>query len=123
MASLDKGDDTGAASHFALVEGARRAADLLKALAHGSRISILCLLSEGETSVSELSDRLHMSQSSVSQQLMRLRWEGLVASRREGKRIYYELADSEARRVIDALHQMFCGEPLRSAKRTLPVLY
>ncbi|MEC9402149.1 MAG: metalloregulator ArsR/SmtB family transcription factor, partial [Pseudomonadota bacterium] len=56
-----------------LMEQARKASDLLKALSHEVRLVILCLLSEGEKSVSELEEILTMPQAAVSQQLARLR--------------------------------------------------
>jgi DNA-binding transcriptional ArsR family regulator len=85
-----------------------RAADFLKALAHQSRLLILCILAEGERSVSELEDILSLRQPTVSQQLARLRADGLVATRRDGKAIYYRLASEEARVVIGAVYDMFC---------------
>ena len=91
-----------------LVEKARRASDFLKALAHESRLLILCSLAEGEKSVTELERFLGQRQPAVSQQLARLRAEGLVDARRNGKNIYYSLARSEVRDVIGALHDAFC---------------
>ncbi len=92
-----------------LSESARRAADFLKALAHENRLMILCILSEGEKSVSELEGMLSVRQSNVSQQLARLRAEGLVSARRDGKAIYYSLASEQARVVVGAVYDMFCG--------------
>lgn len=92
-------------------ESARDAADFLKALAHESRLLILCLLSEGEKSVSELEALLAQRQSTVSQQLARLRLEGLVSSRRDGKSIYYSLANDDVRTILAAIHKVFCREP------------
>ena len=83
-----------------------RAADFLKALAHQSRLLILCILAE--RSVSELEEILSLRQPTVSQQLARLRADGLVATRRDGKAIYYRLASEEARVVIGAVYDMFC---------------
>ncbi|ADZ71114.1 ArsR/SmtB family transcription factor [Polymorphum gilvum] len=94
----------------ALVEQARKASDLLKALSHEVRLLMLCLLSEGEKSVSELEEILTMPQAAVSQQLARLRMEGLVTSRRDGRMIYYSLVDDEVRSIIGALYNLFCRE-------------
>jgi DNA-binding transcriptional ArsR family regulator len=94
------------ASHVA--QGARRAADFLKALAHEHRLMTLCILSQGERSVSELETMLSLRQPTVSQQLARLRAEGLVATRRDGKAVYYSLASEEARVVVGAVYEMFC---------------
>jgi DNA-binding transcriptional ArsR family regulator len=87
---------------------AKRASDFLKALAHESRLMILCFLAEGEKSVSELEALLNLRQPSVSQQLARLRADGLVSTRRDGKTIYYNLASAEARVVIGAIYEVFC---------------
>ena len=76
-----------------------RASEFLKALAHELRLLILCDLLDGEKSVGELEALLYLRQSTVSQQLARLRLEGLVASaRRDGKTIYYSIANEKARR-------------------------
>ncbi len=91
-----------------MVGNARRASDFLKALAHESRLMILCILAEGEKSVSELEEILSLRQPTVSQQLARLRADGLVSTRRDGKAIYYNLASDEARVVIGAIYDVFC---------------
>jgi ArsR family transcriptional regulator, virulence genes transcriptional regulator len=91
-----------------MVDNAKRASDFLKALAHESRLMILCILAEGETSVSELEQQLGLRQPTVSQQLARLRADGLVSTRRDGKTVYYSLASDEARVVIGAIYDVFC---------------
>jgi DNA-binding transcriptional ArsR family regulator len=91
-----------------MVGNAKRASDFLKALAHESRLMILCILAEGEKSVGELEDILSLRQPTVSQQLARLRADGLVSTRRDGKAIYYNLASAEARTVIGAIYDVFC---------------
>jgi DNA-binding transcriptional ArsR family regulator len=88
---------------------ARRAADLLKALSHETRLVILCILARGERSVSELEDMLAMPQAAVSQQLARLRIDNLVSTRREGRNIYYALAEGEVKATIEALYGLFCA--------------
>src|SRR5439155_12695064 len=87
---------------------AREAAGFLKALAHEGRLMILCLLCEGEKSVTELEHLLALRQPTVSQQLARLRTDGLVATRRDGKAIYYRLASEQTRVVIEAVRETFC---------------
>lgn len=87
---------------------AKKASDFLKALAHESRLLILCILAEGEKSVSELEELLNLRQPTVSQQLARLRADGLVSTRRVGKAVYYRLASEEARVVIGAVYDVFC---------------
>lgn len=93
-----------------MAENAREASDFLKALAHESRLMILCNLLDGERSVGELEAVLSLRQSTVSQQLARLRLEGLVAARRDGKTIYYSIADDKARTVIGVLYNTFCSD-------------
>ncbi len=88
---------------------ARNASDFLKALAHENRLMILCLLAERERSVTELEELLALSQATVSQQLARLRHEGLVETRRDGRTIYYSLPDDSTRRFIQAIYDKFCG--------------
>lgn len=101
---LKQEDDTDA-----LMENARRAAAFLKAIGHESRLVILCTLAEGEKSVGELEKLLKQRQAGVSQQLARLRSEGLVKARREGKMVYYSLSSDEARAVVGIVYQMFCA--------------
>ena len=86
------------------------ASRLLKALANEKRLMLLCLLAEGERSVSELNARLELSQSALSQHLAILRDDGLVTTRREAQSIYYGLAQGPAQRVIDTLHGIYCGD-------------
>src|SRR5271165_4262183 len=87
-----------------MAENTRDASEFLKALAHESRLMILCNLLDGEKSVGELEDFLSLRQSTVSQQLARLRLEGLVSARRDGKTIHYSIADDKVRAVIGVLY-------------------
>lgn len=93
-----------------MAEKARSACEFLKAMSHETRLKVLCLLMEGEKSVSELEDCLGIRQASVSQQLQRLRAERLVETRRDGKAVYYTLASTEAREVIAVLYKLFCSQ-------------
>ena len=95
-----------------LSENAKRASNFLKALANENRLIILCCLAEGERNVGELETMLGIRQPSLSQQLARLRSDGLVKTRRDSKQVYYRLASEEAQQMIDLLYEMFCtGEP------------
>lgn len=96
-----------------MADSAKRAGAFLKALAHQSRLLILCILADGEKSVGELEQALGLRQPTVSQQLARLRADGLVSTRRDGKTIYYNLASEEARIVIGAVYEVFCRKPPR----------
>lgn len=91
-----------------LFEQARSASELLKALSHETRLLILCLLTEGEKSVTELEEIMGMSQAGVSQQLARLRFDRLVSTRRDGRVIYYSIASDEVSNIINELYQLFC---------------
>lgn len=94
----------------AMMDNATRATEFLKALAHEGRLMILCRLATGEKSVTELEALLSTRQAAVSQQLARLRLEGLVSHRRDGKTIYYSLRDPNAVRMLEVLYDMFCKD-------------
>ena len=100
---------------------AAEAANLMKALGNESRLMILCALVEAERSVSELNEVIPLSQSALSQQLARLRAQGLVETRRESQTIYYSLAPGPADQVIHLLQNIYCpgdgSRPLRQARR------
>ncbi|HAW61953.1 MAG TPA: transcriptional regulator [Pseudomonas sp.] len=91
-----------------LKANAASASALLKALANPDRLLLLCQLSQGERSVSELEQLLGIQQPTLSQQLGVLRREGLVATRREGKLIHYRISSPESLAVIATLYQLFC---------------
>lgn len=94
-----------------MASNAQNATAFLKTLAHEGRLMILCHLGSGEKSVGALEELLGIRQAAVSQMLARLRDEGLVATRREGKTIYYSLANDDTSRVIGLLYDMFCAGP------------
>lgn len=93
-----------------MVSNAQKASNFLKAISHEGRLMILCHLVSGEKSVTELEDLLSARQAAVSQQLSRLRLEGLVVPRRDGKAIYYRLADERPARIMEVVYELFCGE-------------
>jgi DNA-binding transcriptional ArsR family regulator len=90
-------------------EHAADAAGLMKALGNESRLMILCMLADGERSVGDLNEVIPLSQSALSQQLARLRQQGLVTTRRESQTIYYSLAKGPADQIIHVLHDIYCG--------------
>ena len=100
-----------------ILQSAEAAADFLKALANENRLLLLCLMADGEKSVSELESTLGLRQPTVSQQLARLRSDNLVSHRREGKTIYYSLASEEARQVIGLLYELFCSPTNKNSNR------
>jgi DNA-binding transcriptional ArsR family regulator len=92
-------------------EHASDAAGLMKALGNESRLMILCTLAAGERSVGDLNEIVPLSQSALSQQLARLRQQGLVATRRESQSIFYSLSAGPTGQVINLLHDIYCGVP------------
>ncbi len=90
-----------------LADKAHEASDLLKALAHQTRLLILCILSEGEKTVGEIEDILGIQQAMVSQQLARLRLEGLVNTRREGRLVYYSMGNESVLAFLESLFTLF----------------
>ena len=104
--SLDMSD----AEMDRMVDKACTASNFLKAISHEGRLMILCHLATGEKSVTELEDLLSARQAAVSQQLTRLRLEGLVKPRREGKAIFYSLTDERPRQMIELVYDLFCRE-------------
>lgn len=107
-------DDADGCSHLPadeMLAQATAAAAFLKALSHEGRLMILCHLSSGEKSVTELEHLLESRQAAVSQQLARLRLEGLVATRRDGKAIFYSIQDPKVLRMINLVYDMFCSPP------------
>ncbi|MYM54694.1 ArsR/SmtB family transcription factor [Thalassovita mangrovi] len=96
-----------------IVDNATTASNFLKAVSHEGRLMILCHLVTGEKSVTELEELLSARQAAVSQQLSRLRLEGLVIPRREGKAIYYRLADDRPRRILELVYELFCTDTAR----------
>ncbi len=89
---------------------AAQVSDLMRVLSHESRLLILCHLVEGERSVGELARLLGVREQAMSQQLARLRAEGLVARRREGQTIYYSLDREDVRALISFLYATYCGD-------------
>ncbi len=94
-------------------ESAGRAATLLRLLGNERRLMVLCQLANGELSVSEIQQRVGLSQSALSQHLALLREEGVVATRRESQTIYYRIIDHAAMRVIETLAELFCPPEMR----------
>lgn len=89
---------------------AKEAADVMKALSNPARLRILCGLVPQERTVGELVTLLGASQSYVSGQLLRLRNEGIVGCRKEGRTVRYHLSDPRVRPVLERLYEVFCAE-------------
>jgi DNA-binding transcriptional ArsR family regulator len=88
---------------------AKEACGLLSVLAHEDRLVLLCQIAHDEHSVGELEELLDIRQPTLSQQLGVLRREGLVQTRREGKKIFYRPKSKEALAIIDSLYVQFCA--------------
>lgn len=88
---------------------AARATSLLKSMANESRLMILCQLSEKEMTVGELTEKVPLSQSALSQHLGILRREKLVKTRRQSQFVWYSLASGDARSLIGSLYEIFCA--------------
>ena len=88
---------------------ASEACALFKTLGNPDRLLLLCQLAQGEFCVGELESLVGIRQPTLSQQLGVLRDEGLVKTRREGKRICYSIASKEALAVMQVVHGLFCG--------------
>ena len=91
---------------------AGNACRLMKVLANPDRLMLLCQLSQGEKRVGELENILGIVQPTLSQQLTVLREEELVATRRDGKNIYYQISSPQAMAVMAVMYQQFCTPEL-----------
>jgi DNA-binding transcriptional ArsR family regulator len=100
-----------------MIPASAQAADLMRSLSHPQRLLLLCALGQKEKSVAQLRKELGgAAQVPVSQQLMRLRADGLVTSRREGTTVIYRITQPVVLRVVEALHAAFCREGRRSSQ-------
>lgn len=91
-------------------QAAGQACDVLRILANEDRLLLLCQLSLGEKAVGELEATLGIHQPTLSQQLAVLRSDGLVNTRREGKRIFYSIADPNVLALLEVLYQLYCPQ-------------
>jgi DNA-binding transcriptional ArsR family regulator len=82
----------------------------LKLLTHPDRLLLLCSLARQEMCVSELEEALDIHQPTLSQQLGVLRTEGAVRTRREGKHIFYSVADPALVEILAVLYRLYCKE-------------
>lgn len=92
----------------ALRQNADRAVGALRLLANKDRLLLLCQLAQGEMCVSELEAQLDIRQPTLSQQLGVLRNEGVVSTRRQGKNIFYGVADPTLLEILTLLHRLYC---------------
>ena len=92
----------------ALRSAAGQAVGALKLLANEDRLLLLCQLSQGEMCVSDLEVVLGIHQPTLSQQLGVLRAEGVVSTRRQGKNIFYSVADPTMLEILAVLYRLYC---------------
>ena len=93
----------------AMAKHAGKAADFLKALANDQRLAILCSLLDGPQSVSQINERVRLSQSALSQHLAVLRERELVETERQAQAVYYSVPEGKTRRLLEVLHDCFCN--------------
>ena len=99
-------------------EAAGRATAVLRVLANEDRLLLLCQLTQGEACVSDLEELLGIRQPTLSQQLGVLRAEEIVSTRREGKKIFYQVCDERVVSVLKTLYGLYCPAP--SGARSAP---
>jgi DNA-binding transcriptional ArsR family regulator len=81
---------------------------ILKSLANTDRLLILCHLAQQELNVSQIEEHTQINQPTLSQQLMMLRKSDVVATRRDGKQIYYSIKDDKLTTVLKMLYDLYC---------------
>jgi len=89
-------------------QGLTDAVVALKLLANDRRLAILCLIGDGEMSVTEIGDYVDLSQSALSQHLALFRKSGIVETRKHGQVVYYALKDEKIKATIAKLYQLYC---------------
>ncbi|MFN7113475.1 MAG: ArsR/SmtB family transcription factor [Alphaproteobacteria bacterium] len=90
-------------------KNAEEAAAFLKSIANPSRLTLLCLLTQGEMCVTDILGHLDISQTALSQHLARLRAEGIVGFRREHRTLYYFIQNQNVAAIIAALYDIYCA--------------
>lgn len=88
---------------------AAKAEAMLKQMANAKRLLILCRLVKGEETVGELVAEVGLSQSAVSQHLMKMKTAKLVVSEKRGQQVYYSLASDDVKAILGTLYQIYCA--------------
>jgi len=94
---------------FPLEAKAEEVAATLSAMANPKRLLVMCTLLVGEKSVGDLAEIVQLSPAALSQHLSKMRALRLVSTRRDGQTIYYSLASSEVRAVLETLYRVYCA--------------
>ncbi len=103
--------DSSEISQSAMAESAAEAATYLRILSNAARLLLVCQLVESPKRVGELEEALGLGQAYVSQQLARLRAEGLVTAEKEGRIVTYSLTDDRVAALVQVLYDLFCAPP------------
>ena len=98
-------------SQSAMAQSAEEATSYLRSLSNPSRLMLVCQLVDGPKRVGELEDALDLGQAYVSQQLARLRSDGLVAAEKDGRIVRYSLSDPKVIALVEVLYELFCAQP------------
>lgn len=96
-------------NHDEMAKTAEKASELLRVMSNQKRLLILCKLACGERSVQQLQEETGLGQSTVSQQLAKLRGERLVSARRQAQSVFYSLSSDEVEAVIETLYGLYCS--------------
>ena len=83
-------------------------AEILKALAHETRLRVICAIGEGERSVLDMAEDLDVGQSCLSQHLAKMRNIGILDIRRDANMVYYRIKDKRIISLVLALKGNFC---------------
>ncbi len=91
-----------------MIERCDEVAGVLKSLSHPVRLTILCQLMDDEKTVGQLTEFCQISQSAMSQFLIRMRTEGVLNSRKEGTSVFYSIQSKEMKKLIHSLKEIYC---------------
>lgn len=101
-------DNTKNSSIEVMKRNAAKAEAMLKLLANGKRLMILCNIVKEAKSVGELVELVGLSQSAVSQHLAKMRAQGLVEADKRGKAVYYRISNVEVEAILSTLYLIYC---------------
>lgn len=87
---------------------AAKAEAMLKLLANGKRLMILCNIVKEAKSVGQLAELVDLSQSALSQHLAKMRRKGLVEADKRGKEVYYHINNPEVEAILSTLYLIYC---------------
>jgi DNA-binding transcriptional ArsR family regulator len=91
-------------------QAVQQASEFLRSIGSAHRLMILCLLTDGAKTVTQLCEGIGARQSLVSQHLTRLRLDGLVQANRQGHFVHYSLTETPAKDIVGILHSHFCPD-------------